>query len=125
MCTGGGREEKLARLAAAQAGEAGASAHMSAESAPANLHAMSVPQLRAVCAAHGLVPPDGAGSEELISLLESRHDAHAALEGGGLEAGGQARLLGGGGDGNEAAEGEDEEDAGGEAEGADEDEDSS
>eukprot|EP00316_Scyphosphaera_apsteinii_P000266 CAMPEP_0119332876 /NCGR_PEP_ID=MMETSP1333-20130426/83811_1 /TAXON_ID=418940 /ORGANISM="Scyphosphaera apsteinii, Strain RCC1455" /LENGTH=652 /DNA_ID=CAMNT_0007342791 /DNA_START=3 /DNA_END=1961 /DNA_ORIENTATION=+ len=79
--TEGSREEQLARLSAALNSEGGP-LQLTAESTPANLHAMSLTQLRSVCAAHGLVPPENSGVQELISLLESRSDAYTAIEGG-------------------------------------------
>ena len=44
---------------------------VSAASLPSNLHAMSLAQLRAVCAAHGVVPKSGASADELIRQLEA------------------------------------------------------
>ena len=64
--TSGGREAQLQRLAAkereAAAAEGGgdeAAPLLTSASAPANLHALSLVQLRGVCAAHGLSPPGG------------------------------------------------------------------
>ena len=82
---GANREQQLAALAAKlREGQEGM-AQLTDESAPANLHALSLGELRGVCAAHGITPPAGAGVDELISLLEGRSEALARLEGGGLE----------------------------------------
>ena len=81
---GGTREEKLRNLAAAEASDAasGGQPRLTAQSAPANLHGMSLEELRCVCAAHGMVPPEGSSVDELVALLEARSDAHAHVEGG-------------------------------------------
>ena len=126
---GSGREAQLASLAAAMReaeGGGGAPRLMSAESAPANLHAMSAEQLRGVCAAHGMAAPEGAGVDELVALLEGRSEAHLALEGGGLEPpeADAKRLTHR--EGEEGAEGEEDEEGDGEwkpAEGDDDDDD--
>ena len=85
----GGREEMLGALAKARASSEGQSLltekggggggggggstnrGISRDSLPENLHAMSLPQLRAVCAAHGL-KPQGNSVDEIIRGLEAR-----------------------------------------------------
>ena len=89
------REAQLAALARKLREDSGSGgggdAMLTDESAPANLHALSRAQLRDVCAAHGLVPPVHASTDELIALLEGRSEALMRLEGGGLD-GGRAQL---------------------------------
>ena len=84
LSTEGSNEERLARMAGqtnerklltdGQAGSGGAGSSrasgISAASLPANLHGMSVRQLKAVCAAHGIVA-EGSTSGDLIHQLES------------------------------------------------------
>ena len=82
--TAGGREAQLAKLAE-KLNDGHGPARLTEASAPANLHAMPLAQLRGVCAAHGLTPPADAGVDELIAMLEGRSEAIARLEGGGLE----------------------------------------
>ena len=82
---GGSREEQLARLAAAEASDVGDGQQpprLTTESAPVNLHGMSLEQLRCVCAAHAIVPPADSSVDELVALLEARSDAHAHVDGG-------------------------------------------
>ena len=84
LSTEGSNEERLARMAGqtnerklltdGQAGSGGGgtsrASGISAASLPANLHGMSVRQLKAVCAAHGIVA-EGSTSGDLIHQLES------------------------------------------------------
>ena len=104
------REAQLASLARKlrEDGGGGGNAMLTDESAPANLHALSRAQLRDVCAAHGLVPPVHASTDELIALLEGRSEALMRLEGGGLD-GGRAQLRH---DGDDAHADEDEDEDG-------------
>ena len=83
---GGSREEKLARLArhrmadqgnlltdgsggGGSGGGGGGKVRVSAASLPSNLHSMSLAQLRAVCASHGLVAK-GETTDDIIRQLE-------------------------------------------------------
>ena len=70
-----GQTSERMLLTDGQAGSGGGGASsrtsgISAASLPANLHGMSVRQLKAVCAAHGIVP-EGSTSGDLIHQLES------------------------------------------------------
>ena len=85
-------EDEWAKAAAAgrggenAAGSAGGSGpHLTAASAPSNLHALDNQQLREVCAAHGLRQTEDSSTDELIALLESRSEALEGLGEGGLE----------------------------------------
>ena len=88
----GGREEQLKSMAAkerearaaARGGGAGSS-RLTAVSAPANLHALSLQELRGVCAAHGLAPAAHASADSLIALLESRTEALDGMGESGLD----------------------------------------
>ena len=70
-----GRPAKRARDATAGSGDGGTSGsaparRLSAESLPSNLHSLSLGQLRAVCAAHGMVPR-GTSTADVIAEIET------------------------------------------------------
>ena len=116
-------EQKL--LTNGRAGGGGASRRgggsggaLSAASLPSNLHTMSVRQLKAVCAAHGLVA-QGGSSDEIIRQLEAHvYGGHEPML---LEDKGPRKPRGGKGKAKRKAADSDEEDAPYEEEGGDED----
>ena len=90
LAADGGREASL-QLLASHSGEGergdGASSSSAAATMPSNLHSMSVPALRSMCAAHGVNARAGCSKDELIELLEAKNGTLPALEYAAADAG--------------------------------------
>ena len=73
----------LAALAFHSRGGEGGSASGGArddDTLPTNLHGLSVPMLRSLCASRGIHAPDGAAKDDLIEKLESCDERLKMLE---------------------------------------------
>ena len=84
LSTDGGKEGMLAALAFhSRGGMSGESASVGAhedDTLPTNLHSLSVPMLRSLCASRGIHAPEGCAKDDLIEKLENCDERLKMLE---------------------------------------------